>query len=98
MPDINDIQTLVIENVRRLAQDFEIKNLAEVTADTRLYGEGGPLDSMALVNLVADLEDAVAEKYSHSISLADESAMSAKRSPFRSVASLAEAIIERIPQ
>lgn len=98
MPNSEDIQSLVIESVRMLASDFEIPALTEATADSLLYGEGAPLDSMALVNLVADIEDAVAEKYGATITLTDEGAMSAHRSPFRSVASLTEAIIERLPE
>lgn len=98
MPDSTEIQSLVIESVQLLAQDFEIEGLAEPSADSLLYGEGAPLDSMALVNLIADVEDAVAEKYGATITLADERALSARRSPFRSVTNLTEAIMERMPQ
>jgi len=98
MPDSTEIESLVIESVRLLAKDFEIDGLTETKADSLLYGEGGPLDSMALVNLIADVEDAVAEKYNATITLADERALSAKRSPFRSVADLSEAIMERMPE
>lgn len=98
MPDTKEIQSLVIESVQLLAKDFEIEGLAEPSAESLLYGDGAPLDSMALVNLIADVEDALAEKYGASITLADERALSAKRSPFRSVADLTAAIIERMPQ
>lgn len=98
MPEAKEIETLVIESVRLLAKDFEIEALAEATHESLLYGEGGPLDSMSLVNLVADLEDALSEKYGANISLADERAMSAKRSPFRSIADLSAAIEERMPK
>jgi acyl carrier protein len=98
MPDPAEIQSLVIESVRLLATDFEIAALAEAKEDSLLYGEGGPLDSMALVNLIADIEDAVAEKYGVTVTLADERALSAKRSPFRSVADLSQAIMERLPK
>ncbi len=98
MPDSKEIQALVIESVRMLAKDFEIAALTDATEDSLLFGEDAPLDSMALVNLVADVEDAVAEKFDATITLADERALSAKRSPFRSVTSLTEAIIERLPQ
>lgn len=98
MPNSSEIESLVIESVQMLAKDFEIEALTEVTSDSLLYGEGAPLDSMALVNLIADVEDAVAEKYSTTITLADERALSAKRSPFRSVTNLTEAIMERMPE
>lgn len=98
MPDLKEIESLVIESVRMLAKDFEIDALSGAKADNLLYGEGAPLDSMALVNLIADVEDAVAEKYGATVTLADERALSAQRSPFRSVANLAEAIKERLPE
>ena len=91
------IEALIIESVRLLAEDFEIESLKIPNAATMLYGAGGSLDSMALVNLIADIEDAISEKFSISISLADEKAMSARHSPYQSVTSLAEAVIERMP-
>ena len=91
------IQALIIESVRLLAEDFEIESLENPNSATMLYGIGGSLDSMALVNLIADIEDAISEKFSISISLADEKAMSARHSPYQSVASLVEAVIERMP-
>ncbi|MEO0508928.1 MAG: hypothetical protein AAF065_03590 [Verrucomicrobiota bacterium] len=97
MPAIPEIEALVIESVRMLAEDFEVEVLKKPNRESLLYGEGGPLDSMALVNLIADVEEAVSEKFGASIALADERAMSAKKSPFRCVASLSEAIAERMP-
>lgn len=98
MPDAQEIEALVLESVRLLAKDFELEALKSPQSDSLLYGEGGALDSMALVNLIADLEEAIAEKYGASIVLADEKAMSAKNSPYRSVTSLAKAVRERMPQ
>jgi len=96
MPEKKEIETLVIETVRQLAADFDYPALREPSTATALYGDGGPLDSMDLVNLIADLEGAVAMHFGVTISLTDEKAMSAKNSPYRSIASMADAIEERI--
>lgn len=96
MPENSEIESLVIESVRQLAEDFELDALEAADAQSCLYGGDGPLDSMALVNLIADLEEAVAEKFGQSVALTDEKAMSAKHSPYRSVSSLTEAIRERL--
>jgi len=96
MPNRSEIEALVLESVRQLAEDFEINALLTPTADSALYGGAGPLDSMALVNLIADVEEAVSEAFDASIALADEKAMSAKNSPYRNVSSLTEAVVERI--
>jgi acyl carrier protein len=96
MPDRTDITALVIESVRLLADDFEISALQTPDTSTPLYGTDAPLDSMALVNLIADIEEALAEKFDVAIALADEKAMSIRNSPFRDVNSLVDAIAERI--
>jgi len=96
MPERSDIEALVLESVRRLAEDFEVDALRSPEPDSPLYGPDAPLDSMALVNLIADVEEAVDAEFGQSITLADEKAMSAKNSPFRSVASLVDAVTERL--
>lgn len=62
------------------------------TRDTVLIGGTASIDSMALVNLILDVEDAVRARYGVSLTLADERAMSQTRSPFRTVGTLAEYI------
>ena len=96
MPDRIEIEALVLKSVRQLAEDFEITALENPTLNSPLYGESGALDSMALVNLIADIEEAVAESYKANIVLADDKAMSAQRSPFRNVDSLINTLSERI--
>ena len=96
MPDRIEIEALVLKSVSQLAEDFEITSLENPQLNSPLYGEGGALDSMALVNLIADIEEAVAESYQANIVLADDKAMSAQRSPFRTVDSLIDTILERI--
>ena len=95
-PQLQPIQDLLLKSVRTLAEDFEIDALLDAGPDSALYGGDGPLDSMALVNLIADVEDAVSDQFGRSITLADERAMSARHSPFRDVASLTNAIQERL--
>ena len=57
-----------------------------------LYGRGGKLDSLALVNFILDVEERINAELNVSISLADDSAVSQSRSVFRTVSSLAEYI------
>jgi hypothetical protein len=66
--------------------------------DPRIYGGGAPLDSLGLVNFLADLEYRLAEKFGREIVLASERAMSRSRSPFRDVASLTEYIVELLAE
>ncbi|WP_269526925.1 hypothetical protein [Coraliomargarita parva] len=96
MATLSEIQTLTLECIRLLADDFQLEALQAPQLDSPLYGTGGTLDSMALVNLIADLEDAVSEQWGQSITLADEKAMSAKNSPYRTAETLSLAIQERL--
>jgi hypothetical protein len=51
---------------------------------------------MSLVHLIADLEEAVSESSGKTVILADERAMSARQSPFRTPETLIAAIHERL--
>lgn len=58
--------------------------------DTALYGPSGQLDSLNLVQLIVALEQKLEEEFDVSVTLADERALSQRRSPFASVGSLSE--------
>ena len=60
--------------------------------DSRLIGSRGLLDSMGLVNLIVDVEQRLEEEYDVIVILADDRAMSQKRSPFLSIGSLTDYI------
>jgi hypothetical protein len=96
MPTSEEVEVLVIESVRLLAEDFDLVALQQPCVESALYGNDGVLDSMALVNLLADVEDAVFEQFGAAIALADEKAMSARNSPFLTIKTLAQAVLERI--
>jgi acyl carrier protein len=55
-----------------------------------LFGEKGALDSLALVSLIVDVEEALGDRTGRSVSLADERAMARFRNPFRTLGSFAD--------
>jgi acyl carrier protein len=61
---------------------------AALNEATRLFG--GALDSVGLVSLIVELEQQIADRDEASITIADDRAMSQKRSPFRTIGSLAD--------
>jgi acyl carrier protein len=85
----DDLIPMIISATRELAteQGIEIDNALD--AGTRLFGEGGLLDSMALVSLVIAVEQAMEEKYNVGVALADEKALSQRSSPYRTIGTLA---------
>lgn len=83
----------------KFLEDFleeELEESIELSLDSKLFGGEGPLDSMALVNLVVDLEELIADDYGKTIVLADEKAMSRRTSPFSRVRNLIDYIQEQL--
>ena len=70
----------------------------EKQTDVMLFGDGGVLDSLGLVNLITLIEEHVEDEYDLTITLADEKAMSRKTSPFRTVGSLIEYVSELLEE
>ena len=60
--------------------------------DEVLFGQGGKLDSLGLVNLIVAVEGMVEDELDVTVTLADEKAMSMKNSPFRTIQTLADYI------
>jgi len=85
---------LVIEALNESIDDTTEESIKvailEASDETRLFGGGGVLDSMGVVILLSDLEEKIEDNFEIVLSLANDSAMSRTRSPFRTVKSLAE--------
>jgi len=82
-----NVSELVLEVVQKLGKELDNKELMTPSPETRIFGAEG-LNSIALVTLIVDLEDALAKQLQRPIVLADESAMSRFHSPFRTVGTL----------
>ena len=84
---IKKIGQIICETLVELNEELENENFEKPTNKTKLYGTNG-MDSLALVSFITDLEERISDEFEKDIVLADEKAMSAKTSPFRSVESL----------
>ncbi len=91
--ELNDVLHKVMEAVEELNLQLEEHQQITVAPDTVLFGKGGKIDSLGLVNLIVILEGILQDAYNLDLSLADERAISQKNSPFRTVQSLAEYIL-----
>lgn len=88
----NKINQLVVGAIAELNSELQVEELKSVNAETRLYGSKSALDSIALVTLIADIEDKVSSEFGKDIVLADERAMSQRLSPFGRVGTLVDYI------
>ena len=87
-----ELDALILECLRDVMLELEIPvaDSPGLGPETALLGGKSVLDSLGLVRLVLEVEQRVEDRYGASISLADERAMSQQRSPFRTVATLAD--------
>ncbi|MEZ5197513.1 MAG: hypothetical protein R2764_14290 [Bacteroidales bacterium] len=73
-----------------------IKNIdLELVDDTRLIGGENNIESIDLVSIILDVEEAF-RVHEKDISLTSEKAMSIKNSPFRTVSALVDFIYDQI--
>ena len=86
----DEIVALILRVAAELRDDGELQYEGEVSADTRLFGREGLLDSIGLVRLIIEVEQALEDELGKPLSLADEKALSLKSSPYRTVGTLAE--------
>ncbi|MDB2490791.1 hypothetical protein N9W90_00265 [Flavobacteriaceae bacterium] len=87
------------EKIINFLEEFlteELDETIKLSLDSKLFGGGGPLDSMALVSLIVELEEFLENEYDVNITLADEKAMSRRTSPFSRVNYLIDYINEKI--
>ncbi len=62
--------------------------------NTRLIGRSSVLDSMGLVTLIVEVEQRLEDEHDLVVVLADDRAMSQTRSPFLSVGTLADYVLQ----
>ena len=87
------------EKIINFLEEFLTEELGEtikLSLDSKLFGGGGPVDSMALVSLVVELEEYIEDEFGINVILADEKAMSKRTSPFSRVSNLIDYINEKI--
>jgi acyl carrier protein len=91
MMDIPTIKEVVLQALRNANLARPLDEQLAVADDAVIFGAGSLLDSMGLVSLLIDIEDALRAQ-GVEVSLSDDRAMSQTRSPFRSVPRLVEFI------
>jgi acyl carrier protein len=86
----DDLVALIVDALREQCDGHGSSIAQDVGRETPLLGRDGILDSLGLVTLVVGLEQTIEDTYGVSVSLADERALSAGKSPFRTIGALAD--------
>ncbi len=92
---IAEIQHLVLASLRAVLEEGDV-NPQGLGPETRLIRRDAVLDSLGLVALIVDVEDRLRADRGVAVVLADDAAMSSTRSPFRTVQSLSEYVLEAV--
>jgi acyl carrier protein len=94
----HQVLEIICNCLRDLNTVYNSPDLENPTGQTRLIGAKSSLDSVGLVNLIADIEESISRQFGKEVVLADERAMSRSHSPFRHVEALAELVVERLEE
>lgn len=90
----------IIELIYKAIDELNSQNAPDMqllkTEDTQFIGGDSVLDSMGLINLIVSLEQLIKDEFNIEVTLADERAMIAGISPFRTVSTTAEFIEKMI--
>jgi acyl carrier protein len=96
--DLSTAQSVVIRAIRTVFEQTGDPAPESIISDTVLVGPDAIIDSLGVVSLIVEIEQIVETEHDTSIILANEKAMSAKNSPFRTVGVLAEHIITTVKE
>jgi acyl carrier protein len=70
----------------------------EKSKDAVLFGEDGKLDSLQFVSLIVGIEELVQDAFDVPVVLADDRALSRTPSPFQTLGSLADYLVELLEE
>jgi acyl carrier protein len=85
--EIPQIQEVVLQAMGRINLTRRPKDRLEISANAPIFGPRSRLDSLGLVALLIEVEEALQDA-GHDVTLSDARAMSQSQSPFRDVPSL----------
>jgi len=95
-PSSDQIQAIISDAIIELNEELDYDHLRTPSAETPIFDGEDSLDSLSLVSLIVDIEARVEDNFSTEVVLASEKAMSMKNSPYRSVASLTEFVLQEM--
>ena len=91
-----ELEKSLLSTLNEFIKENEIETDEIVDVNTRLIGSSSILDSIELVTFIVEAEEFLDEKYDVHIQLASERAMSKRTSPFISIRTLTDYILEII--
>ena len=89
----SDAYDIVLESLKEVFLQGGTDAPATLSEETVLVGTDAVLDSLGVVQLIVEVEGRVESRHGISVTLANDKAMSARNSPFRTVGVLADHVV-----
>jgi acyl carrier protein len=96
--DHDAVQTIVLNALEAINEERDAGDELVVTPQTRLFGADAELDSLALVSVIVDVEEAVSNASGRTVALTDDRAMSQDVSPFTDVQTLTAYVVKLLAE
>jgi acyl carrier protein len=98
MLDRSAVQDIVLHALETLNDERDPGDELVVGPQTRLFGADAELDSLSLVSVIVDVEEAVSTASGRAIALTDDRAMSQEVSPFTDVDALTSYVVQLLAE
>lgn len=92
---IDEIKSVIVTALNEILTERGLEAVSDKDG-TQLFGEGSVIDSLDLVTIIVQIEEAIREKDGRSIEVVDENSVINIDSPFRTVDSLAKLVKEKL--
>jgi acyl carrier protein len=89
----SDALEIVLASLKEVFEQTGVAPPDSLAEETVLVGEAAVLDSLGVVQLIVEIEQRVEQNHGVSVTLANDKAMSARSSPFRTVGVLTDHVI-----
>jgi len=94
----DEVLAIVLGALENLNAELDEADQVQIGPTTPLFGDDATLDSLSLVSVIVDVETALTMKWDAPISLTDDRAMSRAISPFDSVGTLTDYVLELLQE
>jgi acyl carrier protein len=94
----NQVDAIIFAALEALNDEREPGDRIEISPATPLFGVDAVIDSLGFVSVITDVESALNLDYGLDVSLADDRAMSRPESPYATVATLGEYVMELLAE
>jgi acyl carrier protein len=98
MLDGEQVQAIIYRALEALNAERDADDQVPLSPETPLFGVDAALDSLSFVSLITDVETTLSLEHGLDVGLADDRALSRPESPYATVATLRDYVMEVVAQ